>query len=62
MVELRPYTPLRMTLDESRPDGNWPEMGDILPEDNIGDDQVTFPSIGFAAPLAAFYRTTTLAR
>ncbi len=41
-----------------RPDGNWPEMADIL----TTDDQVALPSIGFAAPLAAFYRTTTLAR
>lgn len=41
-----------------RADGNWPEMADML----TGDDRVTLPSIGFAAPLAAFYWTTTLAR
>jgi Uma2 family endonuclease len=38
-------------------DGNWPETAAML----TGDEQVTLPSSGFAAPLAAFYRATTLA-
>jgi Uma2 family endonuclease len=41
-----------------RPDGNWPEMPDIV----AGEGVVSLPSISFSAPLAAFYRTTTLAR
>jgi len=38
-------------------DGTWPAEPDIL----TGADTLSLPSIGFATPLAAFYRTTALA-
>ena len=41
-----------------RPDGSWPERPEALgPEDTLA-----LESIGFAAPLAAAYATTHLAR
>jgi Uma2 family endonuclease len=39
------------------PDGNWPAEPAMIGRDG----GVTLPSIGFTAPLAAFYRTTALA-
>jgi Uma2 family endonuclease len=39
------------------PDGNWPAEPVIIGPDG----EVTLPSIGFAVPLAALYRTTALA-
>ena len=41
-----------------RDDGTWPEQPDAVPAD--GD--VTLVGIGYAIPLAALYRTTSLAR
>lgn len=38
-------------------DGNWPAQPVIVG----AGDSLTLPSIGFTAPLVAFYRTTTLA-
>ncbi len=38
-------------------EGNWPAQPIIIGRDG----EVTLPSIGFTAPLAAFYRTTALA-
>jgi Uma2 family endonuclease len=38
-------------------DGTWPAEPDIL----TGGNTLSLPSIGFAIPLAAFYRTTVLA-
>jgi len=38
-------------------DGNWPEETDIL----TGADTLILRGIGFATPLAAFYRTTAVA-
>jgi Uma2 family endonuclease len=39
------------------PDGNWPAEPDVL----AGMDTLSLDSIGFATPLALFYRTTALA-
>ena len=39
-------------------DGSWPAEPDIIGPDGT----VTLPSIAYTAPLAAFYRTTVLAR
>ncbi|MFL5256140.1 MAG: Uma2 family endonuclease, partial [Rhodopila sp.] len=39
------------------PDGNWPEIPEVV----TGAETLRLASIGFATPLAAFYRTTALA-
>jgi Uma2 family endonuclease len=39
------------------PDGNWPETPEVV----TGTETLRLASIGFATPLAAFYRTTALA-
>jgi Uma2 family endonuclease len=41
-----------------RDDGTWPEKPEAIPADGT----VEFASIGFTVPLAALYRTTSLAR
>jgi Uma2 family endonuclease len=50
-------TKIEAELLRRRPDGNWPETADII----TGSSALTLESIGYAAPLSAFYRTTGLA-
>ena len=50
-------TRIEAELLRRNPDGTWPEV----PQRIGPDDALEFGSIGFSVPLAALYRTTTLA-
>ena len=52
-----PTTRIEAELLRRGADGNWPEDPDTL----TGTETLMLRSIGYATPLAAFYRTTALA-
>jgi len=51
-------TRIEAELLRRRDDGTWPEQPEAIPATGTGD----LASIGFTTPLAALYRTTSLAR